>query len=277
MRKQPRDPEPVKGHCIDTQMPLHQMFIRRMRKGRDLKVIITARNSSTGTGKTTLAAWLAMQWNPIFTGNEWSAEEQAALSAQEYLDTYRDLPYGSVLLMDEAEQLDSRRSMSGENVDFSHKWMMMRVRQVVSILTLPTVNALDSRLEELADVWINVERRGKATVHAIQVQSYFNKKVQTPKEHTLTWPDISDHPEMQTLDELKEDMIEGVHDDGKTDDEDEDDGTPTKQAQKFIAQALRDRGLSYEKIAEDERIEFSDEWCRQHTTDTAGDKEGRTV
>ncbi|MFO7898981.1 MAG: hypothetical protein R6V58_07965 [Planctomycetota bacterium] len=55
-----------------------------------------------------------------------------------------------VIIMDEAEQLDSRRSMSNKNVEFWNLWQTMRFRQITSILTLPTRSALDKRGMELA-------------------------------------------------------------------------------------------------------------------------------
>jgi len=99
---------------IDPAMPLHQYRQTRLKKNRDLKVIITSRNSTTGTGKTTLAVWLALNWD-----SDWSAEAKGTLSVKEYLNTYKELSPGSVLVMDEAEQLDARRSMSQQNVDFA--------------------------------------------------------------------------------------------------------------------------------------------------------------
>jgi hypothetical protein len=185
---------------IEPDAPIHQF---RERKGRDFKVLITARNSTTGTGKTTLACWLALNWD-----EDWSPEEKATLHVREYLQRYRELSPGSVLLMDEAEQVDARRSMSQKNVDFAEKWMMMRVRQVDSILTLPTASALDKRLKELADVRINVLRRGLARVYRIVVDDH-SQEVQEWFMHELEWPDISDLPEMQHLDEMKQSKIEG--------------------------------------------------------------------
>jgi len=190
---------------IDPQTPLHQLREQRHEAGRDLKVIITARNSTTGTGKTTLACWLALSWD-----DDWTAEERATIHVNEFLDRYTEVPQNSVLLMDEAEQLDARRSMSNDNVNFAEKWMMMRVRQVDSILTLPTSSALDKRLKELADIRINVTSRGTARVYRIVIDDHDTSNVREHFMHKLEWPDISDRQEMQTLDELKEEKIEGA-------------------------------------------------------------------
>jgi len=116
-----------------------------MGDNRDLKIIITSRDGQTGTGKTTLSLWLAMHFDRNgFTG------DKITVHPYEYKQLYNEVKPGSVLLMDEGEQLDSRRSMSSKNVDFWNLWQTMRFRQVTSILTLPTAAVLDKRGEDYA-------------------------------------------------------------------------------------------------------------------------------
>lgn len=253
---------PTGGYRIDPRTPLHQLFIDRFRKGRDLKVIITSKDSMTGTGKTTCAFFLADQWHQLFAPDTWSAEKHATLDVYDYLEKYRNLGKGSVLILDEAEELDSRRSMAGKNVDFSHYWMKMRVRQVTTILTLPSTTALDSRLEELADVWIEVQRRGKALVHDIRVNSY-NKSVQTWQVHNLEWPNVADHPEMQRLDEMKSENIDqSIEEDIEEEDVAEPDEI-RRQEKIRIAQNLRDVGHTCVEVAE--RVDMSKGWVVENT------------
>ena len=243
---------------IDKRMPLHQFRERRLQKNRDLKVIITSRNSTTGTGKTTLAVWLALNWDP-----DWTAEAKGALSVKQYLDTYPELEPGSCLVMDEAEQLDARRSMSQQNVDFAEKWMMMRVRNVTSILTLPTASALDKRLKELADVRINVHRRGKARVYKITVDDHNTSEVREWRWHDIEWPDMSEHPEMQALDKMKEQKIEGVLEDA-TEEEDSLSPKEIKRQQKIkTAQRMRDNGNTIADIADN--VDMSEGWVSNNT------------
>jgi len=187
---------------IDPRAPIHKMREKRHRDGRDFKVVITSRDSTTGTGKTTLAIWLAMNWQ-----DDWSAD-QGTLHVNEFLDIYTEQEPGNVLLMDEAEQVDSRRAMSNKNVNFAEKWMMMRYSQVDSILTLPTATALDNRLRELSDIWINVIERGMAKVHNVKVGDY-DKKVNTFPIHSLTWPDISNLDPAKEMAQKKHDKIQG--------------------------------------------------------------------
>lgn len=242
---------------IDPRCPLHRFRQKRLDKNRDLKVIITSRNSTTGTGKTTLAVWLALNWD-----QNWTAEEKGTLSVSEYLDTYRQLDRGSVLLMDEAEQLDARRSMSQDNVDFAEKWMMMRVRNVTSILTLPTASALDKRLKELADVRINVHRRGKARVYKITVDDHNTSEVREWGWHELEWPDLSEHPEMQALDEQKQAKIDGELE-AATEDQSTDPEQVEREQKTQIAQRMRDSGSTMAEIAD--AVDMSTSWVGKYT------------
>lgn len=257
-------PEPVNGWQLDPNCPLHQLFLKRMENDRDLKIIITAKDAQTGVGKSTLNFGLAASWNPIYADEEWTAEKYATYDVGEYLGKYTTVPNGSVLAMEEAEQLDSRRGMSSENVDFSHYWMAMRVRQIVSILTLPTTAALDKRLWMLADVWIDVTRRGLATVHRIGVNSYTGEMYRK-KIHQIEWPDLSTHPEMKALDQMKEDKIERGLSDIQDEEEEPVDPDEVKREEKVeIAQRLRDEtDMSGQDIGD--VVGRSDVWVYNNT------------
>jgi hypothetical protein len=187
---------------MDPDQPLAKFRRKRKAQGRDVKVIITSRNSTTGTGKSTLAVWLALNWD-----NNGFDISKATLDPQSYIDRYLECLPGECLIMDEAEQLDARRSMAQQNLDFAERWMELRYKMVDSILTMPTSSALDKRLEELADVWINVVSPGVADVYNTTVNDKTKEINQIPMQ-TLTWPDISDHHIKQDLDELKEEKVE---------------------------------------------------------------------
>lgn len=152
---------------------LHRFVNRRLDSERDVKILITARNAQTGTGKTTLAVHLARAWDRTKKG--WSAEK-SAVNSKEYRDLYRDLPKGSVLVWDDAETgADKRRSMSNENVSVSHHWMLLRYREIVTIATFPSPRILDARMMELADVRINICRRGKAYPYMVVIDDFTGK------------------------------------------------------------------------------------------------------
>jgi hypothetical protein len=195
---------------------LAELRQKRHAQGRDLKVVITQRNSETGGGKTTLAVFLALSWDV----NGWDGEQKGTVDPEEFLNIYPELPEHSCIIMDEAEELDARRSMASENVEFSKHWMTMRTRQIDSILTLPATSALDKRLLELADVRINVKGRGKGSVYRIKIDDHNPER--GPQEwhmHEIEWPDLSEHPEYQKLDAQKQQMIDEVMDEEEEDDE----------------------------------------------------------
>jgi len=161
------------------------MYRKRRRQNRDLKIIITSRDSQTGTGKTTLGLWLALHFDVHGFG-----PDQVTLHPREFLKLYKQNTAGSVIIMDEAEQLDARRSMSQKNVDFWNLWQTMRYRQITSILTLPTRSALDKRGLELSDIWIQVTERGFARVHEVGVGDY-DGQTQPRLIESIEFPDGS--------------------------------------------------------------------------------------
>jgi len=248
---------------------LHKLRAQRHRNGRDLKCVITQRDSETGGGKTTLAVFLALSWDT----KGWDGDKKGTVDPEEFLGTYPDLPKHSVLVLDEAEELDARRSMASENVDFSHYWMAMRVRQVVSILTLPSTSALDTRLWELADVWINVECRGRATLYDIGVNSFSGDMI-TKEMCGLEWPDLSSHPEMQKLDRQKAAKIErGLAEIDDSTDEETDPEDATREEKKRIAQQLRDDpelDMNGEEIGA--IVDRSDTWVYDNTESRKSDQ-----
>lgn len=261
-------------------MPLHQLAEHRINRNRDLKMIITAKDSQTGVGKTTLAGWLALQWTKHFTGDDWWVDREewgvglGTLHPREYFSILGKIPdthpAGSVVIVDDAEELDARRSMSGTNVEFSQRWMLMRLKQAITIITLPSPKAIDSRLEELSDVWVNIQRRGKGMVHDIRVNSYDRRNVMTEQKHEITWPDVSGHPELEKLRAMKEDKMD-EWDTEEEEAQEEVDPKEVKREQKVeIAQRLRDNGvpiLSQDGDTQDiaGTIDMSQSWISKNT------------
>jgi len=157
---------------------------------------------------------------------------------------------GEVLIMDEAEQLDSRRSMSNTNVEFADRWQQLRYRQVDSILALPTSSALDKRLEELADIWINVIDRGLAEVYKTTVHDKTKEINQIPMQ-TLTWPDISDHDVKLKLDAKKKKKNEQQNERAKKEEEAVDPAKVRKQTRdKLIKAFYEHNGMTQKDVAE---------------------------
>jgi len=115
--------------------------------------------------------------------------------------------------MEEGEQLDPRRSMSKKNVEASHSWQMERVREVVALINLPSPKFIDKRMEELADYWVNVLRRGRARI--------YEKKIHDTEGHVyyqtlqdIEWPNMDGSSTFREMDNLKKQMIDGEIGDG---------------------------------------------------------------
>jgi hypothetical protein len=265
---------------MDPDTPLHKLAVKRIRSGRDLKIIVTAQNSETGVGKTTFAGWLALTWNKQFAGQPWHCnpdnptEGMATLNPDQYFDIVQKVgtewPAGTTVIVDDAEELDARRSMQDLNVEFSQRWMLMRLKQAITIITLPSPSAIDSRLEELADVWVNVLRRGRGLIHDLRVEDYGSRNVLTQQEHYIKWPDVSTHPELEKLRQMKEDKMEQWDkDEGAEDDEDDDVELPI-QRQVEIAKTIKEQTDATWKTVADadhpltEELSYSGEYLRQN-------------
>jgi hypothetical protein len=248
---------------LDPNCKLAKLRRHRHREGRDLKIVITQRDSGTGGGKTTLAGWLCLNFD-----KHWNAKEQAMLDPDEFIAAYPELPPHSCLLLDEAEELDARRSMAEQNVEFAKNWMMMRTRQIDSILTLPTASALDKRIKELADVRINVIERGLANCYKIRIDDHNTSQVRERFMHELEWPDISQRDELQHLEGLKNERINGKVEEAKEDDSPDPEDVE-KKVEKKHAQRLRNNGMTMRDIGD--VIGYSASWVSEHTSEAATD------
>lgn len=207
--EQPGTGTPIEGDaeaCPDIVFtgPFWQQVAKRRKQERDAKIIITAEDGATGVGKTALAVYLAKALDQSEDG--FLAAEKATVSVSEFLNLYDEVEPRSALILDEAEQIDSRRSMSNENIDAARKWETHRVNEIAGILTLPSPESLDKRMEGLADYWINVEARGKCRIyekriHRIKRELYY-KTLQTQG-----WPNMDRDPDYKALAKMKEQMI----------------------------------------------------------------------
>jgi hypothetical protein len=259
-------------HQIDLSSGLHRLAIDRIQSNRDLKVIITADASQTGVGKSTLAGWLAMSWTQMFTRRPWfcdpeePTEGMATLHPGEYFEIIKQIgprfPPGTAVIVDDCEELDARRSMQNLNVEFSQRWMLMRLKQAITLLTLPSPSSIDSRLEELADVWINVRKRGEALVHFIDVQDYGARDVLTKREEWLEFPDVSDHPEMNKMRQMKQEKMRDW-DEVDSEIEQVDEQEVESETLSKVAQELRDDGMSVREVAD--KIPRGRTWVSNNT------------
>lgn len=180
--------------------PLFQRVAKRIQSGRDAVILITADNADRGVGKTTLAVALAKLFDTSDT--PFDADRQATVHPDEFVSLYGELPPGSTLLFDESGALDNRRSMSSENVDVTYALQTHRVRQVVTLFVLPSPDMIDKRVEQLADFWINAQRRGEATVYRKQIHP-IERQLYYQKLQTVEWPNLDGDPEFEKVARLK--------------------------------------------------------------------------
>lgn len=189
--------------------PFFKQIGERKEKGRDAKIIITAKDGQTGVGKSNLSDFLG---HVLDTSGEGFARYKATIEPQRFLSLYSEAPKGSCVVLEEGEQFDSRRSMSNENVDATHKWQMARVREIISIINLPSPDAIDTRLERLADYWINVERRGFARIYQKHIHPT-KRKLYYKTVQTLEWPNMDKSGTFKAMGRMKDERLKSDDDD----------------------------------------------------------------
>lgn len=190
-----------------TQSRLDREFQKRRKQGRDLKVIIAARDGQTGVGKTTLGVALAKNWDE----NGWTWQ-RATFDPVEYMTMYDDyelIPAGSVILLDEVEQAaDNRRAMTKANVELSQDWATKRYREITTITTLPDTGMLDSRLQRLADFIIIVLERGVAVAYKSKIRDGSGEEYRR-MEDIIEWGAMDNDNDFQQVSKQKSEYLEG--------------------------------------------------------------------
>jgi hypothetical protein len=187
------------------QGPFFQQIGKRKIQGRDAKVLVTADDGATGVGKSNLCDFLGYALDTSAGG---FAPHKVTIEPARFIELYGELEIGSSLVMEEAEQFDSRRGMRNENVDASQKWQQARVRQIIALLNLPDPSMIDRRFEKLADYWINVEIRGRCRIYEKKIHRT-KKKVYYKTLQVLEWPNMDGSETFRTMDDLKGDLLDG--------------------------------------------------------------------
>lgn len=98
---------------------------------------------------------------------------------------------------DEAKQVDSRRAISNKNIDAAFCWQTRRVNEIVAILTLPSIDMIDRRMERLIDYRIDVTARGLAKIYKKRIHPV--KKVYYRKMQIIRWPNMDGHPDYEAV------------------------------------------------------------------------------
>lgn len=184
--------------------PYFQAIGRRKRQGRDAKTLVTAEDAQTGVGKSNLCDFLGYVCD---TSENGFRPRKVAIDPPEFFNKYGVVEKGSSLVLEEGEQLDPRRAMRKENVDASHTWQMERVREVIAFINLPSPKFIDNRMEELADYWINVERRGRARIYEKKIHR-IKQSVYYETMQVLEWPNMDGSRTFREMQNLKQGRID---------------------------------------------------------------------
>lgn len=104
---------------------------------------------SPGTGKSFTALRLAEAIDPTFNA------KRVVFTAQEFLEIFPYTKPGQVIVFDEGEEVNSRRSMSEKNVQFGIILSMIRFTQVSVIFTLPNIQMIDINTRRLMHSYLH--------------------------------------------------------------------------------------------------------------------------
>jgi hypothetical protein len=185
--------------------PFFAKVAKRKEQDRDAKILVTASDAQTGVGKSNLCDFLAYV---LDTTDEGFVEHKITIEPEEFFSAYSRLEKGSALVMEEGEQLDPRRSMAQKNVEASHRWQMERVREVAAIINLPSPKFIDKRMEELADFWVNVKRRGHARIYEKKIHD-IDGNVYYETLQDIEWPNMDGSETFGHMDDLKQGVLDG--------------------------------------------------------------------
>jgi len=182
--------------------PFFQMIAKRKRQGKDAKIAVSSANAETGVGKSTCAYYLAHVLDTSPRG--YIVEDKATLDVGSFLQAYDELSKGSALILDEAEQLTGRRSMSKKNVKAGERWQMRRVAEICSLLTLPKFSVLDPLMKDLVDFRVEVRERGRAEIFAKSHHPFGDTWWDSIQ--IFEYPNMDGTAGMERLHELKEEF-----------------------------------------------------------------------
>jgi len=250
-------------------------------------LLVDAENARKGVGKTGCAVTLARAFAKAL--NYEIEEDDLVIAGENYLQRLRDQPgeyQPSVVVWDEAVgggSGDSRRHMAEQNRVMGQAWQLLRTKRIISLVTLPDWNDLDSRLQKLADyrIWCREEPIGKFQPYKI-VTPFNSSEVRTkglgPGDgaRKIAFPDLKTEgdPLYQHISEKKDRLIDA----GNTFDADEalvadggdqqqkpEEAAKERAREEAIKTALRavkpwddDAGMTYRDAAK--LIDYSSSW-----------------
>ena len=117
---------------------------------RDNRDCIIAVCGGTGSGKSTIALWLAETLDTNYQGNTRFSSERIVFGFSEWIEALKKShPYGTAMILEEPQAyFNSRMFSSKTNLDAVTRFSTGRIFQYLTILTYPSFLRIDSQIRE---------------------------------------------------------------------------------------------------------------------------------
>jgi len=226
----------------------------------------------SGSGKTTLAGALAERLDFSPDGYDADVQFTVDVSVLAY-EMYGNTTEGAVLIGDEMQgtaantNLNSKRAMKTESLDTYNTIAGNRKGRKTLILVFQTLDKGMKDMFDFVDAWLlivdDVQYRCNHYKVLPEPFNFESNKTKTPRVETLTWDPLpADDPNYQIMEEKKDQANAGERE--YVADEDDEDTGWTKEMQKTYARKLREEGVSWRNIADEDEITYSREWLRNN-------------
>lgn len=173
-------------------------------------IIISGKNSSLGSGKSSLACALYYALN-----HHWSTpvvpSEQCHMSPLTYMDAWSAAKQKTALILDEANVfgLEAQRWQKTETLTLSHLVQVQRVKQIWTITTCGSWQHITKRVRELANYnLVCDEVPGKCVAYKIIVNFQDGKVRRKRLGQPFNYPNTEHTEAYQYLAELKDKYLE---------------------------------------------------------------------
>jgi len=226
----------------------------------------------SGSGKTTLAGGLAKKLD--FSPGGYQADDQFTVDASVLAyDMYGATEQGAVLVGDEMQgtaantNLNSKRAMKTESLDTYNTIAGNRKGRKTLILVFQTLDKGMKDLFDFVDAWLlivdDVQYRCNHYKVLPEPFNFESNKTKTPRIETIAWDPLpAGDADYEIMEQKKDQANAGERE--FVAESDTEDGPEAKDLQKARAEAYREQGLSWQKIADKEKISFSREWLRNN-------------
>jgi len=229
-------------------------------------IAASSRTPISGTGKTTLAVKLAEHFDRTDRG--FVAREKAGLDAGTVAnDLIPELEAQSAIVFDEAQGtlgddgVDSRRGMASSVINMARSAAQFRKRQHTLLLVTQSTGWIDSRMMELLDRLILIQKKSARLGYARAIVfDQFKRDLpggdqatRTPAIEEIRWgPCDPDNRNYAELDRMKEDA---------TSEKDSENEELSSEQKAMLAEELyKHTKLSQREIANHDKIEMSQSW-----------------